>query len=77
METPYYNGEYNKFKNYERKMILPFIVYTDFESILVPINNGKQNPEKSHTNKYQKHIVCSCGYKLLCVDDKFNKTYLV
>ena len=77
METPYYKGEYNKFKNYERKMILPFIVYTDFESILVPINNGKQNPEKSHANKYQKHIVCSCGYKLLCVDDKFNKTYLV
>ena len=60
-----------------KKRILPFIVYTDFESILVPINNGKQNPEKYHTNKYQKHIVCSCGYKLLCVDDKFNKTYLV
>ena len=58
-------------------MNLPFIVYADFQSILVPINNGKQNPEESYTNKYQKHIVCSYGYKLLYVDDKFNKTYLV
>ena len=30
----------------------------DFESILVQENNGKQNPEKSFTNKYQKHIAC-------------------
>ena len=30
-------------------------------------------------NKYQKHIACSYGYKLICVDDKFSmffKTYL-
>ena len=26
-----------------------------------------------HTNKYQTHIACSNGYKLVCVDDKFNK----
>ena len=58
-------------------MNLPFIVYADFESILVPINNGKQNPEESHRNKYQKHIVWSYSYKLVYVDDKFNKTYLV
>ena len=45
----------------------------------MPENNGKQNPEESYTNKYQKHIASSCGYKLLCVDDKFSKplkTYL-
>ena len=41
---------------------------------LVAENNGKQNPKESYTNKYQKHIACSYGYKLLCVDDKFSKT---
>ena len=28
----------------------------------------------SHTNKYPKHVTCSYGYKLLCVDDKFSKS---
>ena len=32
----------------------PFIIYAEFESILVPENNGKQKPEESYTNKYQK-----------------------
>ena len=28
-------GDYVKFKNYERKINSPFIIYADFESILV------------------------------------------
>ena len=38
-------------------------------------DNGKQNPEKSYTNKYQKHIACSYGYKLVFVDEKFRKSF--
>ena len=63
----------------KKKIKLPFIIYADFESILVPEDNGKQNPEESYTNKYQKHTACSYGYELVCVDDKFSnpfKTYL-
>ena len=52
-----------------------FIIFADFKSILVPEQNGKQNPEESYTNKYQKHIACSYCYKLLCVDDKFSKPF--
>ena len=52
-----------------------FIIYADFESILVPQNNGKQNPNESFTNKYQKHVACSYSYKLVCVDDKFSKPF--
>ena len=51
------------------------MVYADFESILVPEDNGKQNLNEFYTNKYQKHIACSCGYKLVCVDDKFSKPF--
>ena len=29
----------------------------------------------SYKNKYQKHIACSYGYKLVCVDDKFSKLF--
>ena len=52
-----------------------FIIYADFASILVPQNNGKQNPNESFTNKYQKHVACSYSYKLVCVDDKFSKPF--
>ena len=52
-------GEYVKFKNYERKIKSPFIIYTDFTSILVTKDNGKHNPGESHTNKYQKHAACN------------------
>ena len=50
-------------------------MYAGFESILVPENNGKQNPEEFYTNKYQKHIACNYGHKLICVDDKFSKAF--
>ena len=29
----------------------------------------------SLTNKYQKHVTCSYGYKLVCVDDKVSKSF--
>ena len=68
-------GEYIKFKNFGRKIKPTFMIYADFESILVPQDNGKQNPNESYTNKYHKHVACSYGYKLVCVDDKFSKPF--
>ena len=49
-------GEHVTFKNYEINIRLSFIIYADFESILEPEDNGKQNPNESYTSKYQKHI---------------------
>ena len=49
------------------------MIYADLESTLVPEDNEKQNLNESYRNKYQKHIACSYGYKLVCVDDKFSK----
>ena len=68
-------SEYVKFKNNERKIKSLFLIYADFESILVPEDNGKQNLEESYMNKYQTHIACSYGYKLVCVDDKLSKPF--
>ena len=47
--------EYVKFKNYERKMKSPFIIYADFES-LVKEDNGKQNL-KSLIQKNVKNLL--------------------
>ena len=49
-------GEQVKFKNFERKIKSPFMIYADFESILVPKDNAKQTPDESYTTKYQKHV---------------------
>ena len=68
-------GEYVRFKNYERKIKSLFMIYADFDSILVPEVNGKQNRDESYTNKYQKNVASSYDYKLLCVDDKSSKPF--
>ena len=39
-------GEYVKFKYFERKTKSSFMIYVDLESILVPEDNGKQNPNE-------------------------------
>ena len=51
------------------------MIYVDFKSTLVPEVKEKQNLGESYTNKYQKHFACSYGYKLVCVDDNFNKSF--
>ena len=33
------------------------MIYANFENILAPEDNGKQIPEKSNTNKDQKHLL--------------------
>ena len=63
------------FKRYDRKIKPPFTIYTDFESVLVPEEGEKQIQNASYTFKYQKHVACSYGYKLVCVDDKFSKHF--
>ena len=55
--------EYAEFKNYERKIKSPYIIYADFEGILVSEDNGKQNRRESYINNYQKNVGCSYSYK--------------
>ena len=68
-------GERVKFKNHGRKVKSPLIIYSAFESILLPENNRKQNPEEVYTNKCERYIACSYGYKLVSTDNKFSKPF--
>ena len=52
-----------------------FMIYANVESILVPEDNGRENPEESCKNKCQKHISCNYDHKLACLDDKFTKPF--
>ena len=58
------------FKNYNRSMRVPFIVYADFESFIKPIDTCEPNPKNSYTKQYQKHTPSSFGYYIKCFDDE-------
>ena len=48
-------GKTIEFKNHKKSMRVPFVIYADFEAITEKIDSATPNPEKSYTEKYQKH----------------------
>ena len=44
------------FKNRNRSMLVPLIVYADFESFTPQLSTCQPNPNKSYTKQFQKHI---------------------
>ena len=51
------NVKYVKIKSYQRKIKLAFMIYADFESILKPGGNGKQNPDNPYTNNFENLLL--------------------
>ena len=67
-------GTFLSFKNHNRKMDLPFVIYADFESVLKPLHTVQPNPMNCYTDKKQKHIPVSFCYYVKCsFDDRFSK----
>ena len=62
-----------EFKNHFKQIPVPFKIYADFECNLKSV----ESYEGFYSNKYQDYVRCSFGYKLVCVDDKFNKSIVV
>ncbi|CAB3984674.1 Gastrula zinc finger, partial [Paramuricea clavata] len=69
-----------KFKNHRNSMPAPFVIYADFESILVPEEkkvDSENSEDKSSTDLYQTHKACSFGLKTVChYDDKYSGEYI-
>ena len=62
-------GSKMSFKNHNRSVRVPFIVYADFESFAPQLSTCQPNPVKSYTNQYQKHIPSGFCYHIKCFDD--------
>ena len=54
-------GTYDKFQHFKRFQKAPFLIYVDYERILIP------SSDNSTLKKYKNHIAYSHGYKLICV----------
>ena len=63
------DGSKISFKNHNRSMLVPFIVYADFESFTPQLSTCQPNPDKSYTKQYQKHIPSGLGYHIKRFDD--------
>ena len=61
-------GEVNKFKSFRETVKIPFVIYADLESILYKLTVS-QKQEMEQTDKLQKHVACSYGYKVVCCYD--------
>ena len=53
------------FKNWNRLMEVPFVVYADFEAFLVNMDSCEPDNRSSFTEKYQKHQPCGFSYKIV------------
>ena len=62
-----------RFENHFKQLTAPFKIYADFEYNLEKIQTNKRRNDTSYTEKYQDHIPCSFAYKVVCIDDNFNK----
>ena len=63
-----------QFQNYHKQMPAPFIMSANFEAISEKVSGCQPNSTKSYTGKYQKHIGCGYGYKVVCFyNDNYSK----
>ena len=51
-------------------MRVPFVIYADFDAITEKIYAATPNPEKSYTEKYQKHTPSGFCYYVKCEGDE-------
>ena len=74
-------GETTKFRSFRETVKIPFVIYADLESLLEKLSATTSShtetmstsiisTEKDKTEKLQKHIACSYGYKVVCCYDK-------
>ena len=75
-------GEVAKFKSFRETVKIPFVIYADLESILEKLTSAQQHTsdmqdsvitasqEQEKTEKLQKHVACSYGYKVVCCYDE-------
>lgn len=53
------------YKDIRKQLKVPFIIYADFECLLVPIVGCQNNYTKSSTSKITKHTPCGFAYKVV------------
>jgi len=62
------------FKNHHRMQPVPFAIYADYEALTEKVDSCRPSDQKSYTTRYQSHLACSYGNKLVChADQSYSK----
>ena len=59
-----------KYNHGEKSLKAPFMIYADFECLLEKMHSCQNNPEKSYTEKKNKHIPSDCSLFTNCSFDE-------
>lgn len=65
-----------KFENIHKQSKCPFVVYADFESILLPIASTQPDPHAPWTQAYQRHEPYAIGLYVACDFDPSRSRFL-
>lgn len=66
-----------EFKDIEKGLKVPFVIYADFETLNTKLHSCSPNLEHANTTAITKLEVCGFGYKVVCVDSKYTKPTVV
>ena len=72
IEMPSPNNNIIKYKEGDKSLKLPFIIYADLECILEKIDTCQNNPDLLSTTKINQHIPSGCSIYTSCSFDKYN-----
>ena len=67
-------GTYTYFKKFANSEKAPFVIYADFESLIKPLQSCDPNPNRSYTNKHQKHEPISFTYYIKSFNESVYKS---
>jgi hypothetical protein len=65
IELPNDDDKWLYYKDIRKQLKVPYVIYADFESLLIPIEGCENDPEISSTIKTTKHIPCGFAYKVV------------
>eukprot|EP01047_Picozoa_sp_COSAG01_P126599 COSAG01_NODE_55762_length_323_cov_0.433036_1_plen_81_part_01 len=54
-----------EFKNHDKQLKAPFVIYADFECITEPISKAPKDSNTSYTDAYQSHTPCGFCYQVV------------
>ena len=67
-------GEITKFKSFRETIKIPLVIYADLEALLEKLTVLEKSED--NTEKLQKHVACSYGYKVVCCyDERLSKPF--
>ena len=65
IELPKADDKWMYYTDIRKQLKIPYVIYADFESLLVPIEGCENDPENSQTAKITKHVACGFAYKVV------------